>query len=436
MLAAGTALYAAGQSSHPGAAEAGDAQATIDLTFSGVAAYGAVSQAQALTAAPQPRTIASELQVAPAPSVTTRVETLLRVEASRAATDSSLDPMPPAAPAPPAPTPEPGPACDRSVSAIYCVYTVQAGDTLSKIAREFGLKGTAGVAPWELVVDSNKPDIISAEDYIQAGQKLRIPLSNGVVHVVLTGDSLGDLASSYGVTSAAIVAAPGNSIGAGAGLTIGQEVLIPDPARIPAPVTGTAVTPSTATPEPSGTPEPSATPEPLAESTAIPPAIAAQGSATAVATASAQATSTPRRTQTPGRGTPTPTPAPSRSAAGFIWPAAGPISSYFGPSHPLGIDIDLFNNPNAPIVAAAAGTVTFAGGNTCCSYGLYVIVDHGNGYSTLYAHLSSISVSSGQRVPQGHFLGFGGRTGYATGNHLHFEVRYNDAIVNPMSVLP
>jgi len=80
--------------------------------------------------------------------------------------------------------------------------------------------------------------------------------------------------------------------------------------------------------------------------------------------------------------------------------------------------------------------VTFAGGNTCCSYGLYVIVDHGNGYTTLYAHLSSISVTQGQRVLLGQLLGLGGRTGYATGNHLHFEVRYNDTILDPLKALP
>jgi len=82
------------------------------------------------------------------------------------------------------------------------------------------------------------------------------------------------------------------------------------------------------------------------------------------------------------------------------------------------------------------GTVSFAGGNTCCSYGLYVVVDHANGYQTLYAHLSSISVTKGQTVSQGQVLGKGGRTGYATGNHLHYEVHLNGNIVNPLSYLP
>jgi murein DD-endopeptidase MepM/ murein hydrolase activator NlpD len=124
------------------------------------------------------------------------------------------------------------------------------------------------------------------------------------------------------------------------------------------------------------------------------------------------------------------------SAAGFIWPASGPISSFFGPNHPLGIDIDLFNNAGSPISAAMGGVVTFAGGNACCSYGYYVVVDHGNGYQTLYAHLSSIGVSVGEVVAQGQYLGAGGSTGYSTGDHLHFEVHLNGSTLNPLNYLP
>jgi murein DD-endopeptidase MepM/ murein hydrolase activator NlpD len=80
--------------------------------------------------------------------------------------------------------------------------------------------------------------------------------------------------------------------------------------------------------------------------------------------------------------------------------------------------------------------VVFAGGNPCCSYGYYVVVDHGNGFETLYAHFSSIAVSVGQQVAQGQLLGYAGRTGYATGNHLHFEVHLNGQVVNPLTYLP
>jgi murein DD-endopeptidase MepM/ murein hydrolase activator NlpD len=82
------------------------------------------------------------------------------------------------------------------------------------------------------------------------------------------------------------------------------------------------------------------------------------------------------------------------------------------------------------------GTVSFAGGNTCCSYGLYVVVDHPNGWQTLYAHMSQIKVTKGQTVKQGQVLGLAGRTGYATGNHLHFELHINGQVVNPLNYLP
>jgi hypothetical protein len=72
--------------------------------------------------------------------------------------------------------------------------------------------------------------------------------------------------------------------------------------------------------------------------------------------------------------------------AGLTWPAFGPISSYFGPSHPLGIDIDQTAQPGSPVFAAQSGVVIFAGGDACCSYGRYVIVDGGGDVATLYAH--------------------------------------------------
>jgi murein DD-endopeptidase MepM/ murein hydrolase activator NlpD len=119
-----------------------------------------------------------------------------------------------------------------------------------------------------------------------------------------------------------------------------------------------------------------------------------------------------------------------------VWPFSGPLSSYFGPRHPLGIDIDGFANPRGGVLAAAAGTVTFAGGDACCSYGRYVIITHSGGFTTLYAHLSSISVSIGQAVSAGQPIGVVGTTGYSTGTHLHFEIRQNGAHLNPMAFLP
>lgn len=139
-----------------------------------------------------------------------------------------------------------------------------------------------------------------------------------------------------------------------------------------------------------------------------------------------------------GRAAPTPAASAGvgAGASRFIWPVQGRrITTRFSATHP-GIDIDQFPDGGNPVVAAAAGTVTFAGGDPCCSYGLYVIVKHADGYSTLYAHLASIAVSVGQVVAQGTVLGRSGNTGFSTGAHLHFEIRKDDVPVDPLSLLP
>jgi hypothetical protein len=120
----------------------------------------------------------------------------------------------------------------------------------------------------------------------------------------------------------------------------------------------------------------------------------------------------------------------------FIWPADGPLTSEIGPWHPLGIDIGMDDGEDSPVRAAARGTVMFAGGPEYGDYGLHVIIDHGGGLVTLYGHLSEVAVQEGQALRQGEFLGLGGDTGKAQGKHLHFEVKYNGAQINPLQVLP
>ncbi len=120
----------------------------------------------------------------------------------------------------------------------------------------------------------------------------------------------------------------------------------------------------------------------------------------------------------------------------LIWPATGPISSYFGPAHPLGIDIDQTMAVGTAIIAAQSGTVLFAGGDPCCSYGRYVILMSASGLTTLYAHLELITVEIGETVRQGEPLGIVGNTGYSTGTHLHFEVIDAGVRRNPFQYLP
>ncbi|MDA1062600.1 MAG: M23 family metallopeptidase, partial [Chloroflexi bacterium] len=119
---------------------------------------------------------------------------------------------------------------------------------------------------------------------------------------------------------------------------------------------------------------------------------------------------------------------------GFVWPVVDLITSYYGPYHPLGIDI---NAPvGVPIVASAAGQVVFVGGDSCCSYGFHVEIKHDETYTTLYAHLNSYAVELGQQVEQGQVLGFSGLTGRSTGPHLHFEIRRDDIQQDPLLYLP
>jgi murein DD-endopeptidase MepM/ murein hydrolase activator NlpD len=123
------------------------------------------------------------------------------------------------------------------------------------------------------------------------------------------------------------------------------------------------------------------------------------------------------------------------SGAGLIWPVHGPVTSPFGPRwggfHP-GIDIGV--GYGTPIHAAKAGVVIFAGWNG--GYGNFVIIDHGGGFATAYAHQSQIAVSDGQQVAQGQVIGYVGSTGHSTGPHLHFETRVNGTPRNPMNYLP
>lgn len=121
------------------------------------------------------------------------------------------------------------------------------------------------------------------------------------------------------------------------------------------------------------------------------------------------------------------------SGSMFAWPVSGAriTSSYgqrWGRTHE-GTDMV----GGRTIMASAGGTVVFAGYQG--SYGNAVIVDHGNGYQTLYGHMSSISVRSGQKVGQGSALGIMGSTGRSTGVHLHFEIRKNGVQQNPMKYL-
>jgi murein DD-endopeptidase MepM/ murein hydrolase activator NlpD len=131
-----------------------------------------------------------------------------------------------------------------------------------------------------------------------------------------------------------------------------------------------------------------------------------------------------------------------RARVPSIWPVEGEATDSFGVrGNPFGYASSEFHAGQdiaaprgTPVVAAADGIVTFAGTQT--GYGQVIIIDHGNGITTRYGHLSKIEASIDQQIKKGEALGQVGSTGRSTGPHLHYEVRIHEAAVSPNSYLP
>lgn len=251
-------------------------------------------------------------------------------------------------------------------------YEVKSGETLSQIAQKFNI--TTETIMWANNID--KSEINS----VKPGQKLKILPVTGIAHTVKSGDTLESVAKKYNAESQAILDYPFNDVPDDFKLKLGQVVIVPE----------------------GSPPEVKAPPKPR-----IIPQYIAQGPSSPTFSA-------------PGGG-------------GFVWPTSTTgISQYFAWYHP-GIDMP---HPGSPgVVASDGGTVIVAGWPDNYGYGNRVIVDHGNGYQTLYAHLSNIYVSSGQKVSRGQAVGQMGTTGRSTGIHLHFEIRYKGVAVNPLAIL-
>jgi len=211
---------------------------------------------------------------------------------------------------------------------------------------------------------------------IKVGQKLEILPVTGVSHKVQKGETVYSIAKKYDASPQAIVDFPYNTFTNDEtfALAVGQTVIVPDgvmPSDIPT--------------------------APLERIRQI----------------------------TPDAGTVV-------ASGNFVWPASGTITQRFAWYH-KGVDIA---NKSAPdILAADAGKIIVAGWPDNYGYGNRVMIDHGNGYMTLYAHLSVIYVKVGQTIARGSAIGKMGSTGRSTGTHLHFEVIKSGSRINPLSVL-
>lgn len=118
----------------------------------------------------------------------------------------------------------------------------------------------------------------------------------------------------------------------------------------------------------------------------------------------------------------------------FVWPT--PIHQLVGNEYWSGhLALDLAADVGVQIYASDSGVIVFSGWSTG-GYGYMVMIDHGNGYQTVYAHLSQTVATCGSSVTQGQLIAYGGNSGNSSGPHLHFEVRLNGGFVNPWYVLP
>lgn len=123
------------------------------------------------------------------------------------------------------------------------------------------------------------------------------------------------------------------------------------------------------------------------------------------------------------------------SAAGLIWPTRGSVTSEYGYRWGrMHEGIDIAAPTGTPIWAAADGVVIYSG--VMNGYGLVILIDHGGGFTTVYAHQSRLAAGDGRRVSQGELIGYVGSTGHSTGPHLHFETRVNGSAQNPRNYLP
>jgi murein DD-endopeptidase MepM/ murein hydrolase activator NlpD len=270
---------------------------------------------------------------------------------------------------------------DITSSTTYNIvqHVVEPGDTVFSIAKANNIKP-------ETLLWANSDTLKDSPESLRVGQELNVPPTDGVYYKWLEGDTLDSIAEEFGASVEDILNWPGNNID----------------------LTNPEIKPDTYVMVPGGHREfvvwyiPSV----------------ARGRSTGTANVGGSSCN----------GGPV-------GGGGFIWPTGNHYLSGndFSSMH-LGIDIAA--GLGAPVWAADAGVVTIAQGGWNGGYGNLVMIDHGNGYITVYGHLSQINVSPCQGVGSGTLIGLSGSTGNSTGAHLHFEIRLGNVNQNPWYLLP
>lgn len=264
------------------------------------------------------------------------------------------------------------------------VYTVKEGDTLFGIATSYGLKP-------ETILWANQLTLGDNPHSLRPGQQLNILPVDGAYHRWSAGDGLNGVARFFGVTPEAIINYPPNRL---------------DPARV-GDWTNPNIEPGTWLIVPGGRRQ------------------FVSWSAPAIPL------DDPGVAKVLGPGACENVTAGVAGTGLFVWPADVHLVTGFDyepeANHPA---IDIEGSEGSPVYAADSGVVVYAGWNNW-GYGNVVVINHGNGWQTLYAHLSAYYVACGQSIFQGNTLGAIGSTGNSTGPHLHFEMMVNGVRVNP-----
>ncbi|NPV76695.1 MAG: M23 family metallopeptidase [Anaerolineae bacterium] len=260
-------------------------------------------------------------------------------------------------------------------------YTIQKGDSIFGIANQFKIKP-------ESILWSNYTILNDDPHMISVGMELEIPPTDGVYYEWKESDTIEKVAATFKVDPESILEWPGNQLD----------------------ITNPVIEPGTMIMIPGGSRE--------FKQWVVPVAYAPKSGVT-------KGVSGPGGCQVSAGG-------PVGSGT-FVWPAVQHFLS--GNDYWSGhLAIDIAAGEGAPVYAADSGVVVYAG-SIGGGYGNMVMIDHQNGYHTLYAHMSQISVYCGQGVGQGQLIGLAGSTGNSTGAHLHFEVRYLGGFINPWYVL-